>query len=98
MHRICSYVAMFSPSLADYFIQKYSEENDIVLDTFSGRGTTLLQSRLLNRETYAIDLNPFAYVLSRAKSQSFKLNEVLIRIKYWEEKYCKDKKIYFSNW
>ncbi|WP_339042094.1 hypothetical protein [Spiroplasma endosymbiont of Apeira syringaria] len=30
MHRICSYVAMFSPSLADYFIQKYSEENDIV--------------------------------------------------------------------
>ncbi|MBE4703956.1 DNA methyltransferase [Spiroplasma platyhelix] len=87
MHRICSYVAMFPPSLANFFIKEYSEENDIVLDTFSGRGTTLLQSRLLNRKTYAIDLNPFAYVLSRAKSQSFKIEEVLKRIRYWEKKY-----------
>lgn len=94
MHRICSYVAMFTPSLANYFIEKYSETNDIVLDTFSGRGTTLLQSRLLNRETYAIDLNPFAYVLSRAKSRSFNVNEVLNRIKYWEKKYEKNKESY----
>jgi DNA modification methylase len=42
MHRICSYVAMFPPTLANYFIEKYSDENDVVLDTFSGRGTTLL--------------------------------------------------------
>jgi len=108
MHRICSYVAMFSPSLADYFIKKYSKDNDIVLDTFSGRGTTLLQARLLGRQTYAIDLNPFAYVLSQAKSQSFKINEILERVKYWEEKYNNSKidsleniqqelKIYYSE-
>lgn len=87
MHRICSYVAMFPPSLANFFIENFSEENDIVLDTFSGRGTTLLQARILNRQAYAIDLNPFAYVLSRAKSQSFKIENVLKRIGYWEKKY-----------
>lgn len=87
MHRICSYVAMFSPALANFFIKEYSEENDIVLDTFSGRGTTLLEARVLDRQAYAIDLNPFAYVLSRAKSESFKVYDVIKRITYWEKKY-----------
>jgi len=82
MHRICSYVAMFSPTLANFFLKRYSDENDIVLDTFSGRGTTLLEARLLDRQSYAIDLNPFAYVLSRAKSQSFKIESVLKRINH----------------
>jgi len=73
---------MFSPSLANFFIKTYSDKNDIILDTFSGRGTTLLEARLLDRQSYAIDLNPFAYILSRAKSQSFKIQDVLKRINY----------------
>lgn len=97
VHRICSYVAMFSPSLANYFIEQYSNKNDIVLDTFSGRGTTVLESRLLERKTYGIDLNPFAYVLSKAKSKSFKLEDVLNRIRYWEEKYKKSKKNFLKD-
>jgi DNA modification methylase len=87
MHRICSYVAMFPPTLANYFIEKYSDENDVVLDTFSGRGTTLLEARIANRRTYAIDLNPFAYVLSRSKAQPYDLAQVVDRINQWEEQY-----------
>ncbi|WP_162684859.1 DNA methyltransferase [Spiroplasma sp. BIUS-1] len=87
MHRICSYVAMFPPTLANYFIENYSEENDVILDTFSGRGTTVLEARMLNRKAYAIDLNPFAYVLSKAKSNSFLLEEVLDELKKWEVQY-----------
>lgn len=97
IHRICSYVAMFSPALANFFIENYSEKNDIVLDTFSGRGTTLLQARLLNRQVYAIDLNPFAYVLSRAKAQSFDVKKVLRRAKYWENQYSKIENDYNLN-
>lgn len=106
MHRICSYVAMFPPTLANYFIENYSEKGDIVLDTFSGRGTTLLESRIFDRETYAIDLNPFAYILSKAKSQSFNSNQVLNRLKNWENEFnnykkdlilSDDLKIYYSD-
>ncbi|WP_338970869.1 DNA methyltransferase [Spiroplasma endosymbiont of Labia minor] len=94
MHRICSYVAMFPPTLANYFIDKYSNEGDVVLDTFSGRGTTLLESRILNRITYAIDLNPFAYILSKSKAQSYQLQDVVNRINTWEYSfYQNDKKI-----
>lgn len=89
MHRICSYVAMFPPYLVKWFIKKYTIKNDTVLDTFSGRGTTLLQARLMNRKVYAIDLNPFAYVLTKAKSTNFKIYEIFKRINEWEKKYDK---------
>ena len=41
LHTICSYMAMFPPSLPHYFIERYSIEGDLVLDPFSGRGTTI---------------------------------------------------------
>lgn len=68
MHTMCSYHGMFPAKVAHYFIQKYSKPGDLVLDPFSGRGTTTLQARVEGRRTISNDLNPLAYVLSRAKS------------------------------
>jgi site-specific DNA-methyltransferase (adenine-specific) len=59
---------MFPPKLAHYFIQRYSNKGDLVLDPFSGRGTTTLQARVEGRLTIGNDLNPLAYVLTRAKA------------------------------
>ncbi|WP_161565731.1 DNA methyltransferase [Mycoplasma sp. ATU-Cv-508] len=86
-HRICSYTAMFPPALARYFIEKYSSKNDTVLDTFSGRGTTVLEARLLNRRAFAMDLNPLAYVLSRAKAKSFREKKLLRRVSNLEKEF-----------
>ena len=68
MHPMCSYHGMFPAKLAHYFIQRYSKEDDLVLDPFSGRGTTALQARVEGRRSISNDLNPLAYVLSRAKT------------------------------
>jgi site-specific DNA-methyltransferase (adenine-specific) len=59
---------MFPARLASYFVQKYSQVGDVVLDPFSGRGTTVLQARMSGRRTIGNDLNPLAYVLTRAKA------------------------------
>ena len=67
MHTMCSYHGMFPAKVARYFIQRYSRPNDLVLDPFSGRGTTALQARVDGRRAICNDLNPLAYVLSRAK-------------------------------
>ncbi|ATZ20844.1 DNA methyltransferase [Mesoplasma coleopterae] len=106
-HRLCSYVAMFPPSLANFFITKYTNENDVILDTFSGRGTTILESRLMNRKAYANDLNPFAFVLSKSKTKSFNTQEIFKRVDQLERRYQnynkktlkleKDLQIYFSD-
>lgn len=67
MHSMCSYHGMFPAKVAHYFIQRYSKPGDTVLDPFSGRGTTALQARVEGRLAVCNDLNPLAYVLSRAK-------------------------------
>lgn len=68
MHTMCSYYGMFPARVAHYFIQRYSRPGALVLDPFSGRGTTSLQARLSDRRVVSNDLNPLAYVLSKAKS------------------------------
>jgi site-specific DNA-methyltransferase (adenine-specific) len=68
MHTMCSYHGMFPAKVAHQFIQQYSKPGDVVLDPFSGRGTTPLQARIEGRRAIANDLSPLAYVLSRAKT------------------------------
>ncbi|TFC34134.1 DNA methyltransferase [Cryobacterium sp. TMT2-42-4] len=67
MHTMCSYQGMFPAKVAHYFIQRYSKPGELVLDPFSGRGTTGLQARVEGRRAVSNDLSPLAYVLSRAK-------------------------------
>src|SRR5262249_53520739 len=68
LHAMCSYHGMFPAKVAHYFIQRYSMPAAVVLDPFSGRGTTTLQARIEGRRGVSNDLNPLAYVLSCAKA------------------------------
>lgn len=79
-HSLCSYLGAFPPSLASYLIKYFSDEGGLVYDPFSGRGTTLLESRILNRKAIASDLNPIALSLSKAKSHNLKVESILKRI------------------
>jgi hypothetical protein len=67
-HAMCSYLGTFPPSLVRGIISLLSEPGDRILDPFSGRGTTLLEARLLGRHALVSDLNPMAVALSRAKN------------------------------
>jgi hypothetical protein len=67
LHSMCSYMGMFPPRLPHYFIQKFTNPGDVVLDPFSGRGTTPLQACVEGRVGIGIDANPMAYVLTAAK-------------------------------
>ena len=57
LHTMCSYMAMFPPSVPHYFINKYSAEGDVILDPFSGRGTTVLEASFMNRIGIGNDKN-----------------------------------------
>ncbi len=62
LHEI-SYRACFKPQLVEYFISTLTKEGDTVLDPFMGRGTTVLQALLDNRNGYGSDINPLAKML-----------------------------------
>src|SRR5687768_18388701 len=66
-HPMCSYLASFPAALAHAFIARYSRPGDVVLDPFSGRGTTPLQACAEGRIGVGNDLNPFAHLLTASK-------------------------------
>jgi hypothetical protein len=66
-HPMCSYLASFPAALAHAFIARYSRRGDVVLDPFSGRGTTPLQAAAEGRIGVGNDLNPFAHLLTASK-------------------------------
>src|SRR4051812_13724981 len=67
LHPMCSYLASFPAALAHAFIGRYSRRGDVVLDPFSGRGTTALQACAEDRIGVGNDLNPLAHLLTAAK-------------------------------
>jgi DNA modification methylase len=80
LHYAVSYRASFKPELPEFCIGRYSAPGDIVLDPFSGRGTTALQAALMGRVPYASDANPLATLLTAAKLQPAALDEVVLRL------------------
>lgn len=95
LHSLCPYFAMFPPAFARDHISTYTFPREVVLDPFSGRGTTVLEALLNERQGIASDINPVAYCISAAKAQVPALSELFWEIDEFERKYshCSRRKI-----
>lgn len=59
------YRGNFAPQIARNIILRYSKEGDTILDPMVGGGTTLIESKLLNRRGIGVDINPDAVNLTQ---------------------------------
>ncbi len=59
----------FSESLAEYFIQQYSQPGDVVFDPFAGFGTTLRVAERLDRLAYGLEFEPRRFEYARTLLQ-----------------------------
>ncbi len=57
----------WSPYIPRNIILRYSQEGDLILDQFSGGGTTLVEAKLLNRNIIGVDVNDIALKRCREK-------------------------------
>jgi hypothetical protein len=80
LHPMCSYLASFPAALAHAFIARYSRRGDVVLDPFSGRGTTALQACAEDRIGVGNDLNPLAHLLTASKAEPATRAEAATRL------------------
>jgi len=71
-HGFHTYPAMFIPQVARRLLLAYSQKDDTICDIFCGSGTALIESRLLGRNSYGIDLNPLAIFLAKVKTTPLK--------------------------
>ncbi len=59
------YRGNWAPQVARNLILRYSKEKDIVLDAFSGSGTTLIECKITGRKGIAVDVNKEAIMVVR---------------------------------
>lgn len=67
-HIMHKYPSKFIPQIPRWAILEYSYDNDLILDPFSGSGTTLVESLVYNRNTIGIDINPLARLITKVKT------------------------------
>lgn len=75
-HGLHTYPAMFIPQVARRLILTYSKKGNTICDIFCGSGTALIESRLLGRNSYGIDLNPLAIFLAKVKTEPIKMESL----------------------
>ena len=62
------YPAKFIPQLARRVIEENTSIDDVVLDPFCGSGSAVLEGLLSGRVAYGSDINPLAYLITKAKT------------------------------
>lgn len=80
VHEFYRYPARFSPQFARAAIEAFTSANDLVIDLFSGGGTSLVESQRSGRRSLGADINPLATFVTRAKTTLYSdgaLGEVL---------------------
>ncbi len=75
-----SYRACFKPELVNFFLQKLTIEGDVVYDPFAGRGTTLIEAALNNRNIISNDINPLSKILCKSRINPPKISELIERL------------------
>lgn len=105
VHRLHPYKGKFIPQLVEYFIDSHTDDfktsayfktSDIILDPFSGSGTTLVQAIEMGIHSIGIDISQFNCMVTDAKLLDYNLtsfeNEVK-KIKQVIASYEADSKI-----
>jgi SAM-dependent methyltransferase len=70
-HGFHYYPAKFIPQFPGFFIQRFSEKGDLVVDPMCGAGTTLIEAALSGRRFFGCDIDPIAALISRVATTSF---------------------------
>lgn len=67
-HGFHKFPAKYIPEIPRWAILKFSKEGEGVIDPFCGSGTTNVEAKLLKRNSYAIDVDPIAKLLTKVKT------------------------------
>ncbi|MBN2571996.1 MAG: site-specific DNA-methyltransferase [Ignavibacteriales bacterium] len=89
VHRLHPYKGKFIPQLVEYFLDEHTDDfkketyfkkDDIILDPFSGSGTTMVQANELGMHCVGIDISAFNVLISNCKVTRYNLADLFTEI------------------
>lgn len=95
-HGYHRYPAKFIPQIVSRLVEKYTKENDLIVDPFGGCGTTLVESKIMSRPSIGVDINPVAALITKAKKTPInpdKLEEQFLKLKSKINSFDKNTKV-----
>ena len=90
VHRLHPYKGKFIPQLVEYFLDNhtdkfkteiYFKKGDIVLDPFSGSGTTMVQSSELEINAIGVDVSVFNTLIDNCKVAKYNIADIQNELK-----------------
>jgi len=85
VHRLHPYKGKFIPQLVEYFLDSHIDnfkknvffnENDIILDPFSGSGTTMVEASELGMNVIGIDISAFNALIGNSKTAKYDMLDI----------------------
>lgn len=91
IHRWVPWIAGFSSAFVKDSLSKYLHGRKTVLDPFAGVGTTLVEAMLAGHNSIGFEINPYAVLASRTKTNAYQidLNSLGEKIKGFQLFYSK---------
>lgn len=77
-HSYFKYPCKFIPEIPRWFLKKYINKNDIILDPFSGSGTTVLESSIRGIKSVGIEISKLSQLLAKVKTYKLNQEEIII--------------------
>jgi DNA modification methylase len=80
LHRWVPWIAGFSKDfVAESIVRYVGDRKGLVLDPFAGVGTTLVESLLHGHDTVGFEINPYAALACRVKTNAHHIDPILFR-------------------
>jgi DNA modification methylase len=85
VHRLHPYKGKFIPQLVEYFLDNHIDnfkkniffnKNDVILDPFSGSGTTMVEASELGMNAIGIDISAFNALIGNSKTAKYDILDI----------------------
>lgn len=79
IHRWVPWIAGFSGEFVREILDKYATRESVILDPFSGVGTTLVESSLHGNNSIGFEINQYAALAAQTKANAHKIDQKSLR-------------------